>query len=231
MRMRRFPEIMRLETDPLLSVPADLVFDLDGTISDPIVGILRSFNFALESRGFEAVTEDVIARYVGPPLDEAFRSLVPRADEALVRDLVAKYRERYSDVGYSENTLYAGIPEALHVLSAAKQTLGICTSKRSDFAERILTLFDLRDHFAFVDGGDVGIRKEQQLAALLAAGSVHAASRMIGDRAIDIAAARSNELNAVGVLWGYGSESELRDAGADLLIDTPAALPGRLLGG
>lgn len=158
-----------------------LVFDLDGTISDPKDGIVRSLNFALEAFGFEQRTEKELCTFIGPPLGVSFSSLTGSSDTVLINSLVAKYRERYSDVGYAENSLYSGIPEVLANLSTNKGLkLGICTSKRANFAERILELFSLRHHFCFVNGGDVGIEKWQQLASLLEQGEINKKSAMIG---------------------------------------------------
>ena len=201
-----------------------LIFDLDGTLSDPAVGIGRSFNYALTAFGHPPVPESEISRLIGPPLDRGFQLVLGDATPAHVAELVARFRERSGAVGYAENTLYAGIPEALQQLAAANIRLGVCTSKRADFAERILALFGLRALFDFVDGGDVGISKAQQLAALRKVGAISGASIMIGDRAVDIAAARANDLGAVGVLWGHGSERELRAAKPDRLLADPAEL-------
>jgi len=198
--------------------PADLLFDLDGTISDPLDGIFRSFNFALSSHGFEPVPERAVAALVGPPLDDGFRSLVPGADDKQIQTLVSSYRERYAESGFAENRIYDGVSEALSELKERGFVLGVCTSKRRDFAERILEHLGIRGRFAFVDGGDVGVKKQEQIAALSGAGLVSESSRMIGDRAVDIVAARANGLSSVGVLWGYGSESELREAGADVIL-------------
>jgi phosphoglycolate phosphatase len=138
--------------------------------------------------------------------------------------LVAKFRERYADVGYSENSLYPGVPDALDRLFRRGTRLGLCTSKRIDFAERILTMFGLRAHFEFVSGGDVGVAKAVQLSQLLKGGLAGPGSTMVGDRAIDIVAGKTNALRAIGVLWGHGSESELADAGADRLLSDPIQL-------
>jgi len=204
--------------------PVDLVFDLDGTISDPLVGFHRSMNFALTAHGFESLDQDSLAAFVGPPLDETFRALIPGIDDQMMGSLVSKYRERYADVGFAECVMYAGVSEVLASLVEAGRTLGVCTSKRVDFAEKILALFGIRTLFSFVDGGDLGVRKAQQLAGLVRAGRVRSSSRMIGDRAIDILAARMSGLLSVGVLWGYGSASELQAAGADVLVSNAREL-------
>jgi phosphoglycolate phosphatase len=186
-----------------------ILFDLDGTLSDPLVGIGRSINYALEHFGFAPLDLARLAPYVGPPIDETFAALTGASSDTDIRALVAKFRERYSDVGYSENVLYPDIADAIAHLGDADVPLGICTSKREDFADRILQMFGLRAHFAFVSGGDVGIAKWQQIAALVASGRVGPTTLMVGDRATDLIAAHRNGLLSAGVLWGYGSEAEL----------------------
>jgi phosphoglycolate phosphatase len=132
---------------------ATLIFDLDGTLSDPVVGIGLSLNYALEAFGYRGLSAPEVSRYVGPPLDWAFRQIVPDASHDTVLALVAKYRERYSDVGYAENTLYPGIADVLAGMSSDGVPMGVCTSKRTEFAVQILELFGLRQHFNFVNGG------------------------------------------------------------------------------
>lgn len=202
-----------------------LVFDLDGTISDPKNGIVRSINYALESHGFELRTENELCTFIGPPLDWSFSSLTGSDDLELIKSLVGKYRERYSDIGYSENSLYNGIPEVLNTLSSIPGLkLGICTSKRVDFAERILELFSLRELFCFLNGGDVGVEKWQQLGSLLEQGEISQKSVMIGDRFVDITAAQKNGLDSAGVLWGYGSRAELSQHDPTYIFSSPCEL-------
>jgi phosphoglycolate phosphatase len=201
-----------------------LIFDLDGTLSDPAVGILRSLNYALTSFGYPEVTASGISAYIGPPIDVTFQSLIPNASDQHVLALVARFRERYADIGYAENTLYPGIPEALTALASSGASLGVCTAKRVDIAEKVLTTFELRGHFRFVCGGDVGVSKSDQLARLLVEGTVGSGSTMIGDRAVDVLAAKQNSLQSIGVLWGHGSHGELINAGADRLMSRPTDL-------
>ncbi len=202
----------------------DLVFDLDGTLSDPAQGILRCINYALTHFGYAPVAEDQITHYIGPPLDETFVTLTSTSSADHVAGLVEKYRERYGARGYCENVIYPGIPEALDALASRNTTMGVCTSKRADFAERILDHFHIRDHFCFVDGGDVGRRKEQQLASLLASGAISSSSCLIGDRAVDVRAAQANGIRAIAVLWGHGSLGELQAAAPDLILESPHEL-------
>jgi phosphoglycolate phosphatase len=200
---------------------AALIFDLDGTLSDPVLGIGRSLNYALEAFGYRSLSGAEVSRYIGPPLDWAFRQMAPDASHDTVLAMIATYRERYADLGYAENTLYPGIADALAALSSDGVRMGVCTSKRREFAERILELFGLRHHFTFVNGGDVGVGKDDQLRALLDQGAIGPASTMIGDRAVDIEAARTNGLGAVGVLWGHGTKAELLRAVPDRLLESP----------
>ncbi|MES2581895.1 MAG: HAD hydrolase-like protein [Pseudomonadota bacterium] len=192
-----------------MPAPHDLLFDLDGTLSDPLVGIGRSINYALTHYGYPAQEIGQMSVHIGPPLDDTFKTLTGVTTPSHIQELVAKYRERYADVGYSENVLYPGIPEALAAFGTAGIHMGVCTSKRVDFAEQILEMFGLRTHFRFVSGGEIGIHKWQQIQGLVANGQVGVSSVMVGDRALDMVAAHRNGLQAAGVLWGHGSREEL----------------------
>ena len=141
--------------------------------------------------------------------------------DEVVGDLVARYRERYADVGFSENVMYPGVADALAGLHADGQVMAVCTSKRRDFALRILDLFGLARYFVEVDGGDVGIEKWQQLAAMREDGRLPERSLMIGDRAVDLQAAHRNAVNGGAVTWGYGSRGELSTETPEHWFDTP----------
>lgn len=186
-----------------------VLFDLDGTLTDPLEGIWRSINFALSWIGHPVVTIEETRHYIGPPIDQTMARITGVKSPSEVSLLVGKYRERYADVGYAENLVYPGVADALAHLNARGVSMAVCTSKRKDFAERILALFALRSHFEFVDGGDVGVEKWQQIASLRSSGRVPEKSLMIGDRATDLVAARRNGLSGGAVLWGYGSSTEL----------------------
>jgi len=209
-----------------MAATAHLVLDLDGTISNPALGIGRSLNYALEYFGYPKISNDLLSSFIGPPLDHAFRSITGTDSTTHITELVAKYRERYSQVGYSENVLYPGMPEAIASLAEAEVPLGICTSKRSDFAERILSMFGLRQYFRFIDGGEIGVEKKHQLAGLVRAESISLSSFMVGDRAVDVVAAKDNGLRSIGVLWGHGTAEEIRMAGPDQVFNSPHQLVG-----
>ena len=206
-----------------------VIFDLDGTIADPLDGFARSINHALRSHGLRERAPAELTRYIGPPLIDSMRELSDGGTPDLHASLIAAYRQRYGEQGYAENTLYDGIPAALAALQAAGCALGICTSKRADFAENILAHHGLRDRFAFVSGGDIGVHKHQQLQALLAAGTIGSDALMVGDRAVDVESAHRNGLPACGVHWGFADPGELQAAGPRYLAGSPAELAALLL--
>jgi len=121
-----------------------VLFDLDGTLSDPLEGIGKSLNFALSHFGFPRLHLEEVRKYVGPQIDQVFRQITGQTSPSLLAALVERYRERYGDVGYSENVLCPGVPDALAHLREAGVVMAVCTSKRRDFAERILEMFSLR---------------------------------------------------------------------------------------
>ena len=202
-----------------------LIFDLDGTISDSSPGIARSINYALQHFGVPVKAEAYLQRFMGPPLDATFRELVPTADDDDVQQLVSKFRARYAEIGYAENELYDGIDASIRVLHERGERLGVCTAKRVDFAERIIAMFGLAECFAFIDGGEIGRGKTEQLANLIRDQHIDADALMIGDRKFDIEAARNNGLASAGVLWGFGSLTELTTAAPNRLLSEPTELP------
>jgi len=204
--------------------PKTLIFDLDGTISDPFEGISKSVNYALESLAYEAVNPERVRSMIGPPLTEIFVFLIGEVSGPHMQMLVNKYRERYANIGYTENVIYEDMPEIIASLSASGFTLGVCTSKRADYAADIVNMFGLSGYFDFIDGGDVGISKSEQLERLVADGIDAGTAIMIGDRNVDISAAKSNGLRSVGVSWGFGDDEELRLAAPDYLVHTPGEL-------
>ena len=202
-----------------------LVLDLDGTISDPSLGITRCFNHALKSHGFRMLSNSAIAKEIGPPLDETFIKLAPGISMSDVTSLVSTYRDRYSDIGFSENTVYPKIPLVLEQLKNSDLRLGVCTSKRRVFAEKILSLFGLSEYFDFVDGGDIGVTKESQLAGLIDSRVIDNQAIMVGDRSIDIESAKENGLRSIGVLWGFGDYKELSEASPSCILKKVTELP------
>jgi phosphoglycolate phosphatase len=207
-----------------------LVFDLDGTLTDPYVGISRSYLHALETIGRAPLPESELRGMIGPPMQHVFAALC--GDEThLVPDAIRAYRARYADVGLFENTVYPEMHETLAHL-AQTHTLYVCTSKPHVFATRILERFDLAPFFTAIYGAELdGTRahKPDLLRWLLEReGFAPATAVMIGDRSYDVEAATANGLAFVGVRWGFGSDDELTAAGARTFVDVPSALPAAI---
>ena len=197
-----------------------LIFDLDGTLSDPALGVVRCINFALTSFDQPPRADHEITQHIGPPLEQILALLSDEDDSAYVSALAARYRERYSELGFRENTLY---PEAKATLAALKNygfRLGVCTSKLRPNAIKILELFDLTRFFEFISGPLATETKSKQLKDLLQCGTIDSDALMIGDRAIDLQAALENRLKSAGVLWGYGEREELESEQPAFLFDS-----------
>lgn len=200
------------------------IFDLDGTLSDPLEGMADALNYALVSHGYPEKNTSDFSRYIGPPLEGTLASITGQNDEDHILSLVAAYRERYLDTGFAQNAVYPGIAELLTGLKDAGQRLGVCTSKPATTARKVLALFQLDHYFEFISGGDIGVSKGDQLQQLLETNVIDGNALMIGDRDVDMIAAHDNKLAAAGVLWGYGSQSELSGHRPKHLVETPACL-------
>jgi phosphoglycolate phosphatase len=205
-----------------------LLFDLDGTLTDPKPGITGSLRFALEQLGVSCPGDDVLATFIGPPLRGTFATLLDTMEPARIEEAIGLYRKRFADTGLYENRVYDGVPEMLEQVSSTAAAAYVATSKPALYAERIVEHFGLGRHFRKVYGAEFDGRREDKaelLAWLLARESVSArVAVMIGDREADVRAAKANGVRSVGVLWGYGSEQELVNAGADVVCQTPADL-------
>ncbi len=205
-----------------------LLFDLDGTLTDPKPGITRSIQFALTELKRPAPSEDELAIYIGPPLRKSFAYMLETDDSALIEEALRLYRVRYGDIGLFENQVYPGIPELLASAQQAGKRLFVATAKPRQFAQRILDHFALSQYFDVIYGAEFDGRfdnKADLLAHLFATEGIDPASAvMIGDRDADIKAAKANGVASIGVLWGYGPRAELEAAGADAICATPKEL-------
>ena len=215
----------------MTAVRATLLFDLDGTLSDNYEGISRCIRHALARVGAPEPDAATLRACVGPPLRESLAHLLPAPDAAAIDAALAAYRERFRDVGWRENAVYEGVPEALAALAGTGARMLVCTSKPEVYATRIVAHFGLDAYVSRVYGADLAgaLDDKRALLAHLVATERLDASRaiMIGDRHHDVRAARANGARAVGVLWGYGTAAEL--AGAERLLARPAEL-GTLVG-
>jgi phosphoglycolate phosphatase len=215
--------------------PLVLLFDLDGTLTDPKAGIVRCMKYALRKLGAPCPSDDVLASFIGPPLRGTFAVLLETSDRSVVEQALALYREEYGATGLFENHVYAGVTQMLDHVRRVASAAFVATLKPKPYADRIVRRLGLEPYFAGVYGAELGGRfdnKAELLAHLLATEKVpRELAVMIGDRAGDIVSARANRVRSIGVLWGYGSEFELAEARADGLCAAPgelAACLGRL---
>lgn len=204
----------------------DVLFDLDGTLTDPALGITRSLSHALQTLGHEPPDARSLLRFIGPPLTESFAVLMPDADADRRAEALQIYRRRFVEVGMFENVVYPDVPGGLANLIADGHRLWVATSKPRVYARQILEHFSLADHFAGIHGAELSGEysdKTSLIRMLMAeAGLAAAATCMVGDRSHDIIGARRNGIVAIGVLWGFGSVQELEEAGADLVAGSMA---------
>lgn len=211
-----------------------LLFDLDGTLTDPKEGITRCVQYALQSFGIEVKSLDELICFIGPPLRESFQNFYGMS-EADAEKAVEKYRERFSAVGKFENSVLHGIIPMLKKLKEAGKIMALSTSKPWVFAEQILKKYELDSYFSVVVGSELdGTRDEKQEVILetlkrfgLEKGSKEAV--MIGDRRHDILGAKKCGLDGIGVRFGYAEEGELEKAGAVMIADTVEELQRMLL--
>lgn len=208
-----------------------VLFDLDGTLTDSAPGILSSLRYALEQMGEPIPDEETLGRFIGPPMRDALEEILHFPPERCAQG-VKLYRERYSETGLFENRVYPGIPELLRMLQENGMRLCVATSKPEAYTVRILERFGLDRYFDAVAGSSLDGSRERKadvIRYLLATHGVRSEEAvMVGDRAYDVLGAKENGIPTLGVLFGYGSEKELLDAGAwKVARDTEEA--GRIL--
>lgn len=205
-----------------------LLFDLDGTLTNPFAGITRCIQHALAALGQPVPPADQLGWCIGPPLKESLATLLGSEHAHLAGEALDKYRERFGSVGLFENEVYPGITDALAELGRQGHRLSVATSKPTVFARRIIDHFGLAEFFVAVEGCELdGTRgdKTSLIAHVLQHGGIAPADAvMIGDREHDIIGARANGVLGIGVLWGFGSREELRTAGAVTCVETPRDL-------
>ncbi|MDO4473142.1 MAG: HAD family hydrolase [Eubacteriales bacterium] len=202
------------------------LFDLDGTITDSEMGITNSVKHALKKYGIEETDQDKLRKFVGPPLADSFMKYYGFTKEQAQKG-IEYYREYYTNGGMFENEVYDGIPELLQKLKDAGKVLIVATSKPELFAKQILDHFDLSKYFDCIAGASMDesrVNKDEVIAYALDLYGVSEHKKemvMIGDREHDIFGAKKNDLDSIGVLFGFGDLNELKAAGADYIVEHP----------
>jgi phosphoglycolate phosphatase len=212
-----------------------ILFDLDGTLTDPALGITKSVAYALESFGIHTGDPKELCKFIGPPLKDSFMEYYGFSEEKALAG-VEKYREYFRETGIFENKLYPGIKEMLEKLKAKGMKVILATSKPKVFADIILEHFDIMKYFDLVCGCELdGTRgkKSEVIRYALDTSGVRELDRavMVGDRMHDVLGAREAGIGCIGVLFGYGGYEELHAAGADVIVGSVEELGELLLGG
>lgn len=211
-----------------------VLFDLDGTLTDPKPGITKSVQYALRRLDVQADDLEQLTPFIGPPLVDSFMRYYALDPETAQRAL-GYYREYFAEMGIFENAVYPGIVDLLARLQERGCELAVATSKPVVYAERILAHFQLAEYFAIVAGSELdGTRTAKGEVIAYALTALPAANRsacvMVGDRMHDVAGAWENAIPSIAVGYGYGSPDELRAAEPTYIVRTVEEL-GRLLAG
>ncbi|WP_141453959.1 HAD family hydrolase [Pseudoxanthomonas sp. z9] len=203
-----------------------LFFDLDGTLIDSAVGITRCVAYALEQLRHPVPADAELRRWIGPPLRTSFGPLLKEPRQ--VERAVEHYRTRFESHGWAEHEVYEGIGETVEALHAQGHRLAIVTAKNEPHARKIIAHLPFGHRFEDVIGstidGSLSHKPELIAEAMRRLSLAPEQCRMIGDRHMDIDGARHHGMRNIGVLWGFGGEEELRQAGADHLATRPPDL-------
>lgn len=200
-----------------------ILFDLDGTLTDPKVGITKGVNNALKYYGISVENLDDLCKFIGPPLKDSFIEYYGFS-EAQAEEAILKYREYFGVTGLLENTVYDGIEKLLKQLKDNGKTLIVATSKPHVYAKKILEHFDLAKYFDFVSGSEFDgtrTKKAEVIAYALQNSNITDLESvvMIGDRKHDIVGANENKIDSIGVLYGYGNRDEFEEANATYIVE------------
>ena len=206
----------------------NIIFDMDGTLIDSKPGIHSSLRHAIRRLGHQLPETIGLDWVLGPPLEQVMTRLLSELGDARVAEGVSYYREHYGEAGLFDASPFAGIPETLAKLAGSGMILIVGTSKYTSFARRILDHFKMAQFFQAIYGTepDAHVPSKSELFRQIVTDRRLETSDtvVVGDREFDIIGARANSLNAIGVLYGYGTREELVAAGANSLCDTPGAL-------
>lgn len=201
-----------------------ILFDLDGTLTDPGIGITNSVWYALEKYNIAVKEREELYCFIGPPLIDSFQKYYGFSLEQ-AREAVDYYRKYFTEKGMFENEVYEGIETLLGQLKSAGKTLLVATSKPEVFAKKILAHFNLDQYFDFIAGAtldETRVKKAEVIEYVLDSCGIKELSKvvMVGDREHDVIGAKKVGIDCIGVLFGYGSKEELEQAGADYIAET-----------
>jgi len=209
-----------------------ILFDLDGTLSDPKEGITKSVQYALKKMNLHAPSLNDLIPFIGPPLQESF-STYYHLNNGETKQAIQYYRERFTEKGMFENKLYSNIETLLQSLKEQQKTLIVATSKPTVFAEKILSYFSIKQYFDSVVGSNLDgtrVAKTEIINYILNQYNYPKEDFvMIGDRKHDIIGATNNGIDSIGVLYGYGSYEEITTAAPTMIAHSVEEIQSQLL--
>lgn len=202
-----------------------VLFDLDGTITDPKEGIVNALLYMFNKYNMKIENVKDLYKLIGPPLTESFQKYYGFSKEKSL-EAVLFYREYYKDKGVNENTLYEGVYTTIKTLYEKGYVIGLATSKPEVFAKHILDTFDLSKYFKVIAGAtmdDSRSKKADVITYALNQLDITSLDEviMVGDRMYDIIGAKENNIDSIGVLYGYGNIEELKEVGATYIVSKP----------
>lgn len=202
-----------------------IIFDLDGTIIDPSIGITNSILYSSEKLGVESRSMEELLKFIGPPLIDSFKKFFGFSEER-AKIAIKYYREYFKDKGVLECSLYNGIEDILKVLKQKGKRLAVATTKPEIFAIEVLKHFYLDSYFEFVAGSNLdGTRVDKGELILYALDSCGVKDLgkaiIIGDRKHDILGAKKVGIDSMGILYGFGDRKEFEDVGATYVANSP----------
>ncbi|MGT2929721.1 HAD family hydrolase [Streptococcus dentasini] len=210
-----------------------IIFDLDGTLTNPEQGIVNSLIYALSQFDRTVTDRQELLKFIGPPLSYSFKHFCGFSDSE-TQQAIAFYRQYFSNKGWSENQLLPGVKQLLDSLKKSKKQLLVASSKPEPFAIKILQHFEIAHYFEYIAGATLDDSRSQKadvIAYLLNEAQISNPNQcvMVGDRKHDIYGAQHNHMDAIGLLLGFGSKQELEAAGATAIARNFKELEKRLL--
>ena len=203
-----------------------ILFDLDGTLTDPQEGITKCVQYALRHFGIERKAEDLTC-FIGPPLKEMFMQYASLSEEDGAK-AVEIYMERFAPIGIFENRIYEGVLDMLSQLKKQGKILALATSKPAVFAERIAQKYGISPYLTYLSGSELDGRNTDKALviknAMEALGAECENTIMVGDRRHDCEGSAKCNIKCIGVSYGYAAEGELEESGAIKIANTPNEL-------
>lgn len=209
-----------------------ILYDLDGTLTDPRVGITKSIEYALAHFGIDVENLNELTKFIGPPLRDTFREYYSFSDSD-VKVAVDKFQEYFAEQGLYENIIYDGIAEMLRAQYEDGRKIVLATSKPQVFAHKVLEQFEIDKYFELIVGSELsGERSDKAEVIKYAVDTLvinPSDAIMIGDRKYDVIGSRAHGIDSIGVLYGYSSKGELREAGANYIVETVEELGEKII--